>query len=176
MLGLSFYYVLTGKLPEKKVHGENGNYKIMRSNSYLEQIPDYYGDSLKNFIKKLISIKKEDRPSAKRAFGEAVSYYTVKYLRITSILANLECFLALPTIGPYFSSEKIKERIKNDETERKYFVTKIIKDSFEYGDPNNFNYEKVRIECLKLRTVFYTRDDGSRVLTLLGRSSELYAQ
>ena len=160
MLGLSFYYVLTGKLPEKKVQGENGNYKIMRSNSYLEQIPDYYGDSLKNFIKKLISIKKEDRPSAKRAFGEAVSYYTVKYLRITSILASLECFLALPTIGPYFSSEKIKERIKNDETERKYFVTKIIKDAFEYGDPNNFNYEKVKIECLKLRTVFYTRDDG----------------
>ena len=160
MLGLTFYSILTGKLPEKKVDNESGNFDIIRNKNYLEEIPDYYSDSLKNFIKKLLSIKKEDRPSTKRAFGEAISHYSVKYLRITSLLATLECFLALPNICPYFSSEKIKERIKADENKRKYVVTKIIKEALEYADPNNFNYEKVKIECFKLRTIFYTRDEG----------------
>ena len=70
----------------------------------------------------------DQRPSARKAFAEAVSYYTIKYLGITSILAALECFLAIPSIGPYFSIEKIKDKIKNDEQKRKYLFTRIIKE------------------------------------------------
>lgn len=160
MLGLTFYFVLTGKLPEKKISNGSGNYNIIRNQNYLEEIPNYYSDSLKNFIKKLLTIKKEERPSSKKAFGEAVSHYTIKYLRITSILASLECFLAIPSVGPYFSSDKIRNLINNDQNERRYIVIKVIKDTLECGNPLNFNYEKVRLECWKLRTLFYTRDDG----------------
>ena len=50
--------------------------------------------------------------------------------------------------------------IKNDEHERKYIVTKVIKHALDYANPNHFDYEKSKIECLKLRTIFYTTSTG----------------
>jgi hypothetical protein len=128
----------------------------------MEIIPEVYSKDIKHFIDKLLTWEVDQRPSAKRAFAEAVSYYTIKYLGITSILASLQCFFAIPSIGPYFSSEKIKEKIKNDETERKYLITRIIKDAFESVNPNNYNYEQVKIQCWKIRTVFYIGKDQAR--------------
>lgn len=57
----------------------------------------------------------------------------------------MEYFLAISSIGPYFKSEKIKNRIKNDEKERKYVVTKIIKEVLDYADIYNLNYDKINI-------------------------------
>ena len=158
MLGLTFYFMLTGILPEsKKRHLKDGNFDVLKKQNSGDFIPEYYSAELKYFINKLLLEDTNQRPSSKRAFAEAISHYTIKYLKITSILATLQCFLALPSIGPYFSSDKIKDKIKND-LDRKYIVTKIIKEALDYANPNNFNYEKLKIQCWKLRVVFYVKN------------------
>lgn len=58
--------------------------------------------------------------------------------------------------------KKLKKKIKNDETERKYLITRIIKDAFECANPNNYNYDQVKIQCWKIRTLFYTGKDETR--------------
>ena len=157
MLGLTFYFMLTGVLPEsKKRRFDDDNFDVIKKKNSEELIPDYYSEELKHFIFKLLS-EQSQRPTAKKAFALAISHYTIKYLKITSILATLECFLALPTIGPYFKSDKIKERINND-FERKYRITKIIKEALDYANPNNFNYDKLKIQCWKLRLMFYVKN------------------
>ena len=159
MLGLTYFNVMSGKMPEVKREDESGM-KIIRMKSVEKLIPDYYSESLKHFILKLMTLEADKRPDARKAFAEAISHYTVKFLRITSVLATLNCVSSLPTIGAYFNTEKIKERIRNDEHERKYVVTKVIKNALDYANPNNFNYEKAKIQCLKLRTIFYTTYTG----------------
>ena len=159
MLGLTFYSIMVGTLPEvKKESDEDDNFVVLKKKNSWDIIPENYSQDIKHFIQKLLTVNKDERPSAKKAFALAISYYTLKYLKITSILATLECFLAIPSIGPYFKSEKIKNRIKNDENERKYVVTKIIKEALDYADPNNFDYDKLKIQCYKIRTVFYVKN------------------
>ena len=159
MLGLTFYSIMVGTLPEvKKESDEDDNFVVLKKKNSWDIIPENYSQDIKHFIQKLLTVNKDERPSAKKAFALAISYYTLKYLKITSILATLECFLAIPSIGPYFKSEKIKNRIKNDENERKYVVTKIVKEALDYADPNNFDYDKLKIQCYKIRTVFYTKN------------------
>ena len=159
MLGLCFFMVMSGKLPEKKFEGESGRPRIFRLNNLNKLLPDYYSETLKNFIEKLLTFDAEERPSSREAFASAVSHYSIKYLKITSILATLECLSALPILSGYFKSDRMKERIKKDEKEGKYKITKIIKNALDYADPNNFNYKNVRLECLRLRTIFYTRPE-----------------
>ena len=162
MLGLTFYFMLTGILPEaKKRRFDDDNFDVIKKKNSEEFIPEYYSEEIKHFINKLLLPDTNQRPSAKRAFAEAISHYTIKYLKITSILATLECFLALPSIGPYFSSDKMNTKIKND-IDRKYLVTKIIKDALEYANPNNYNYEKLKIQCWKLRVVFYVKNTETK--------------
>lgn len=156
MLGLTFFKLMTNDLPEKKKVDENNNIHIIKSQV---SIPNYYSEDLVSFVKELLTENLEERPSSKRAFAEAMSIYTVKYLRITSIISALECFMAIPNIGSYFKSEKIDNLIQND-NDKKYMVTKIIRDSFKSIDPNNFNYQDSKIECFKLRLVFYSKSEG----------------
>ena len=163
MLGLTFYFMLTGKLPEvKRKNFFDNSIKVFINENAMDLVPEVYSKDIKHFISKLLTVEVDQRPSATRAFAEAVSYYTIKYLGITSILAALECFLAIPSIGPYFSTEKIKDKIKNDKEERKYLITRIIKEALEYANPNNYNYEQVRTQCWKIRTVFYIGKDETR--------------
>ena len=79
-------------------------------------MPDYYSTDLKKFVEELLSYEVKERPSAKEAFRKALAFYTVKYLKITSILAVVECFLAIPKIAEYFKSEKVREIIQNDKS------------------------------------------------------------
>ncbi len=159
MLGLTFFNLMSGNMPDVKVpNGEHFNVFVKKNSGEL--IPNYYSDTLKKFIQKLLTVDPNERPSAKMAFAEAIAYYTIKYLRITSILATLECFLVIPKIGEYFKSEKINNLIKNDGEKRDYLITKVIKEALDYGNPNNFNYEKMKEQCLKLRLLFYTKNEG----------------
>jgi serine/threonine protein kinase len=90
MLGLTFYFMLTGKLPEIKTKNFFDNsINIIKKKDSMEIIPEVYSKDIKHFIDKLLTWEVDQRPSAKRAFAEAVSYYTIKYLGITSILASL---------------------------------------------------------------------------------------
>ena len=157
MLGLTFYFMLTGVLPESKKRSFGNNFEVIKKQNSDEIIPQYYSEELKHFINTLLLADKNQRPSAKKAFAKAISYYTIKYLKITSILATLECFLAIPSIGPYFRKDKISDKIKND-VDRKYIVTKIIKEALDYANPYNFNYEKLKLQCWKLRVIFYVKN------------------
>ena len=78
-------------------------------------------------------------------------------MEVTSIISAVECFLSIPTIGSYFTSEKMQTYIDTDlkNNERKYLITKIFKAALFHADPTNFNYELVKIECLKLRIMLY---------------------
>jgi len=153
MLGLTFFFMMSNDLPEKKIRFGPIFLPIKNPNA---KIPDTYSPTLKKFIEKLLN-NPEERPSTKRAYSEAIAFYTCKYLQVTSIFSTLECFLSIPAIGPYFKSEKIQSYIDSDESNenRKYVVTKIFKEGLFYADPNNFNYELAKVECIKLRLMLY---------------------
>ena len=79
MLGLTFYELMAGELPEKKVRDEFNNISIVQTNT---TIPNYYSSDIVNFVKKLLTQSLEERPSAKKAFADAITIYTIKYLKI----------------------------------------------------------------------------------------------
>ena len=159
MLGLTFFFMLSNDLPEKKIRFGPIFLPIKNPDA---KIPDIYSATLKKFIEKLLS-DPEERPSTKRAYSEAVAYYTCKYLQVTSIFATLECFLSIQAIGPYFKSEKIQSYIDSDAANenKKYLITKIFKEGLFYADPNNFNYENAKVECIKLRLVLYAKKEAT---------------
>ena len=70
--------------------------------------------------------------------------------------------MAIPTLGSYFKKEKIKEYIDNDKGKRNYVITKTLRDAFNFINVNNFDYENAKIECLKLRMLFYVKEEKLR--------------
>ena len=161
MLGLTFFNLMCGQLPEKKVkQSEN----VFVSLNVEVKFPDYYSTDIRDFIQELLTVDVDKRPSAKRAFIKALSYYTIKYLKVTSILASLECFLAIPALGKYFKGERVSEYLKNDEGARKYLTTKIIRAAFNSADPNNFDYEESKVQCLRLRLLLYSQKEKYKKL------------
>ena len=153
MLGLTFFFLMSNEMPEKKLRLGPMIIPVKNPNAKL---PESYSPILRNFILKLLN-PPEERPSAKEAFYKATAYFTSLYLEVTSIISAVECFLSIPTIGPYFTSEKMQTYIDTDlkNNERKYLITKIFKAALFHADPTNFNYELVKIECLKLRIMLY---------------------
>jgi len=154
MLGLTFLFILSKEIPEKKLDFGFMFVPIKNPNA---RIPDIYSPFLKDFIYSLLS-SSNNRPSAKRAYLEAVSYYTVKYLKITSICSTIECLFNIPQITQYFKSDKIKEYIEKDKNnEEKIFIyTQTFKDTLLHADPTNFNYDLARADCTKLRILLYS--------------------
>ena len=65
--------------------------------------------------------------------------------------------LSIPAIGPYFTSEKMQTYIDTDKDNnyKKYLISKTFKAALFHADPTNFNFELVKIECLKLRLFLY---------------------
>ena len=156
MLGLTFLFILSKEVPEIKLNF--GGYYFIPIKNPNAKIPDTYSDYLKEFINKLLS-ESDLRPSAKRAYLEAVSYYTFKYLKITSICSAIECFLSIPQIGEYYlKNDKIKEYIEEDKKNdnKKYIYTKTFIDTLLHADPTNFDYELAKANCLKLRILLYS--------------------
>ena len=158
MLGLTFFNLMSGELPQKNIIQNNNVYVALNQNAKL---PDYYSRNLKDFVRKLLNVDPKERPSSKEAFPLAISFYTVKYMKFTSILATLRCFLAIPTLGSYFQSEKINELIRNDRT-KEYAITKTLRDAFNSINSNNFNYDEAGISCLKFRILFYIKEEKLR--------------
>ena len=152
MLGLTMYKLMNGEITDGASITAND----------VSKLPNYYSKDLKDIVKQLLNEDVNERPSAKNAFVLAISFYTVKYMRITSILSVLNCFFVIPTLGSYFNKEKIKEYIDNDKGKRNYVVTKILRDAFNLISSDNFDYENAKIECLKLRMLFYVKEEKLR--------------
>ena len=164
MLGLTFYNLMSGELPQKNIIQNNNVYVALNQNAKL---PEYYSRDLRDFVRKLLNVDPKDRPSSKEAFPLAISFYTVKYMKFTSILSILRCFLAIPTLGSYFQSEKINELIRNDR-EKEYIITKILRDAFNAINSNNFNYDEAGIQCMKFRILFYIKKEKLRKMPEIG--------
>ena len=154
MLGLTFFDLMSGQLPEKKIMHNNQIFIALNQNALL---PDYYSSDIKYFVRKLLTVDVKARPSAEKAFVEALAIYTCKYLKFTSILSVVECFIALPSIGLYFKGDKVKEYItKYGESDLS--LSRIIRNAFFAADPNNFNYHDTKIQCLKIRYNYYSSE------------------
>jgi len=155
MLGLTFFLLMTNRLPEKKI---DMGIIIMPIKYDDAKIPDYYSETLQKFIEKLLTINPEERPSTRNAYIEAISHYSIKYLKVTSFLATLQCFHSIPSFSLYFNkSNKIKTIIENDKNadDKKYIITKSFQSAFNVSDPLNFNFDLSEAECLKLRILLY---------------------
>lgn len=152
MLGLTTFKLMNGEIPDGASITAND----------VSKLPSYYSIDLKDMVKQFLNENVNERLSAKDAFVLAISFYTVKYMRVTSILSVLNCFLAIPTLGSYFKKEKIKEYIDNDKGKRNYVITKTLRDAFNFINVNNFDYENAKIECLKLRMLFYVKEEKLR--------------
>ena len=163
MLGLAMLNLVQGKLPEENgLNNENELYFTLNKSVHF---PNYYSDDIKNFIKDLLTVNKNERPSTKDAFNGALSFYTVAYLKTTSIITVLQCFYSIPTMKDYFNSDEIQEYIKNDKHVRNYLSTKEIKWAFNYINSNNFNYNEVKIQALRLRLLYYAGEEKYRKMT-----------
>ena len=122
------------------------------------KIPDYYSETLQKFILKLLIVNPDERPSTSKAYYEAITYYSMKYLKVTSFLATLQCLHSIPSFSLYFNKgNKVTNIIGNNENndDKKYIITKTFQSAFNLCDPLNFNYSLAESECLKLRIILF---------------------
>ena len=157
MLGLTFFFLMSNELPEQKIKLGPLIIPVKKKDA---KIPDSYSPAIKNFVGKLLSAP-EQRPTAKRAYADALAYYTFKYLKVTSVMSVLECFYCLPQVCNYFKGDRVQTYTNNDPDSKKYFITKIFRDILFYMDYNNFNYEEAKNKCLELRMLLFTTKGGT---------------
>ena len=153
MLGLTFFFLMSNKMPEKKV--DLGPI-VLPVKDADAKMPESYSETLRNFIQKLLSDSK-NRPSTKRAYSECITLYSFRYLNVTSICSVLQCLWSIPSFNKYFQGGKIQSYIEEDQfkEKKKYLITKFFKEAFVSINPINFNYEQAKMECLKLRIILY---------------------
>ena len=165
MLGLTFFFLMSNQLPEKKLTLGPLIIPVKNPNAKL---PEYYSLNLRNFVEKLL-MPADQRPTANEAYNAALDYYNSTYLKTTSICSTLLCLFSIPTINKYFKGQSIEKRLREDEENgtENYIITKTFKGTFYSLDPKKFNSNKARLECLKLRLILYS--DNERI----GNSDEL---
>ena len=155
MLGLTFFLLMTNRLPEKKI---DMGIIIMPVKYNDAKIPDYYSENLQKIIKKLLIDNPDERPSTGKIYYEAITYYSVKYLKVTSFMATLQCLHSIPSFSAYFNKgNKVSTIIENNKNtdNKKYIITKVFQTTFNNCDPLNFNYSLAESECLKLRVILF---------------------
>ena len=157
MLGLTFWFMASNNLPERKLSLGPLIIPIKNPNAKL---PDCYSEVLKGFINSLLK-PPEERPSTSEAYYQAISFYSIKYLQTTSICSTLLCFNSIVPINQYFGGDKVKNFILSDEANNteNYIITKYVKEAIDATSPFNFNYQNARLECLKLRLTIYADKD-----------------
>ena len=157
MLGLTFWFMASNNLPERKLSLGPLIIPIKNPNAKL---PDCYSEMLKGFINSLLK-PPEERPSTSEAYYQAISFYSIKYLQTTSICSTLLCFNSIVPINQYFGGDKVKNFILSDQANNteNYIITKYVKEAIDATSPFNFNYQNARLECLKLRLTIYADKD-----------------
>jgi hypothetical protein len=122
-------------------------------------VVEFMNKNLKDQLDEYMELLKspEERPTTSEAYYNAIAFYSVKYLQTTSICSTLICFNSITPINQYFSGEKIKNFILSDEKNKteNYINTKLVKEAIDATNPKNFDYQKARLECLKLRMSIY---------------------
>ena len=157
MLGLTFWFMASSTLPERKISLGPLIIPVKNPNAKL---PDVYSDALKEFINSLLK-PSDQRPTTSEAYYNAIGYYSIKYLQTTSICSTLLCFNSIIPINQYFKGEKVKNFILSDQANKteNYIITKVVKEAIDATHPSQFNYQNARMECLKLRMSIYADKD-----------------
>jgi len=159
MLGLTFFFLMSNQLPEKKI---SFGPLIIPVKNPDAKLPTFYSKELRDFVEGLLK-PPDSRPSSAEAYDEAFAFYAIKYLKTTSITSTLNCILSIKELNKYFQGQSIQKRLLEDETNNtdKYLVTKTFKEALYKVSPSSFHIENVRLECLKLRLFLYA--DKERV-------------
>ena len=155
MLGLTFFILMSNEMPEKKIQIGPMSIPVKNTNAKL---PESYSPDLRNFILKLLG-PPDQRPTAKKAYIKAISIFTCKFLKVTSIISFLECLSSIPSLSNYLGSEKMQTYIDSDY--KKYFITKIVKVALFYAEPTNFISKLAKEECLKLRILLFLAKEST---------------
>ena len=164
MLGLTFFFLMSNELPETKLQLGPLLIPVRKKGA---KIPESYSEIIKKFIMKLLD-EPEKRPTAQKAYSEAVAFFTFKYLKVTSLISVLECLYSYPEIRNYFKGNKVHSYTSNDPDSKRYFITKVFREIFFHLDPNNFNYQEAKNTCLELRILLYTKKEGTNQSTEVG--------
>ena len=153
MLGLTFFFMMSNRLPEKKITLGPLIIPVKNPNAKL---PEFYSPQLREFVNDLLK-EPEARPTAREAYNNAVAFYSVKYLKTTSVCSALICLLSIPEMNKYFQGPSIAKKIQSDKINNteKFIITETFKDAFYKVNPNNFNPNDARLECLKLRVILF---------------------
>jgi mitogen-activated protein kinase kinase 1 len=153
MLGLTFFFMMSNQLPEKKITLGPLIIPVKNPNAKL---PEFYSPELREFVNDLLK-EPDARPTAREAYDNAVAFYSLKYLKTTSVCSALICLLSIPEMNKYFQGPSIAKKIQSDKTNNteKYVVTETFKDAFYKVNPSNFNPLDARLECLKLRLILF---------------------
>ena len=154
MLGITFFMMMSNQYPERKI--VLGPMIIPVKNDKAK-LPESYSLTLRSFIHTLLA-PPDDRPTAQEAYSSALSYYFSKYLKVTSIFSSLECLISIPTFISEIGNIKIENNNKTDNEYKNNVVLEVFKDCLKYANPNKFNYDSARDNCLKLRLLLYTDD------------------
>ena len=149
MLGITFFYILSKHFPSKRCNYKNIIVDIVNPNA---ELPEVYSRILRRFIKKLLEINPDQRPSAENAYCMAVSYYTTLYLKITSIISSLECLLAFKPLKDFFKSDAFK--FYSQKNQKKPKISQFIEDAIEISSNNNFKLSDLDEIGFKLRSIF----------------------
>ena len=159
MLGLTFFFMMSNRLPEKKITLGPLIIPVKNPNAKL---PEFYSPQLREFVNDLLK-EPEARPTAREAYNNAVAFYSLKYLKTTSVCSALICLLSIPEMNKYFQGPSIAKKIQSDKINKteKFVITETFKDAFYKVNPNNFNPNDARLECLKLRVILF--DDKERI-------------
>ena len=150
MLGITFFIMMSNQYPERKlVLGP----MIIPVKNDKAKLPESYSLPLREFIYTLLA-PPDRRPNTREAYSSALSYYFSKYLKVTSIFSSLECFISIPS----FLSENNKMKIQNNNNNdyKNNLIIEIFKDGIKYANPDKFDYDSARNNCLKLRLLLYT--------------------
>jgi len=160
MLGLTFFMLMTNRLPEKKIEKDG----ILLPIKYDDvKIPDCYSEELKKFINKLLAYNPDERPSTILSFAKAIYIYNEKYSKLTSFIATLQCLNSIPSFLIYFNNKnnKIKTFLDNNENigKLKYRIIKTFISSFSLSNPFNFNIKSINLELVLLKILMYAKKE-----------------
>ena len=158
MLGVTFFLLMTNRLPEKKI--DMGSFLLPVKYEDVK-MPDCYSERLKNFINKLLAYNPDNRPSTRLAFSEAIYIFNINYVKVTSFLATLQCLNSIPSILIYFNDKNIKAMIENYNIidKKKYIIIKTFMSAFSLSNPFNFNIKSIDLKCILLRMLLYARKE-----------------
>ena len=157
MLGLTFFFIMSGQLP---VIRNIGFWSFYLDKNKKAEIPDIYSENLRQFIQKLLK-PREERPTAIEAYDEISYLYLLKYTKITCMCSVLQCLLSFPSVRSYFKGSEIQTYIDDDEKykTKKCLITKSFKNVLFNIEPVNFNVDIVKLQCLNMRMILFNNKE-----------------